>query len=95
MKTNILKLKEDIKALSAEQKVLKVQRKTTKETYNPKARYKHSTNRWDIFHMLIVYAKLRGREDRMRLKEDTIISKSYVDKLLIKYSEEVIRVDQK
>ena len=87
-------LKEEIKKLSAEQTNLKQQRKTIhlkgQRTIEPyKANEKHTLNRWEIFHLLLAYAKLRNREDRMKLKEGTKFNVFKVQDLVKKYGMDV------
>lgn len=68
MTAKILKLKEEIKALAAEQKEMKAQRKTINfkgvRAYDPsRATYFVFDTRIDLNCMYAAYARLRGRED--------------------------------
>lgn len=94
MKRNIIKLKEDIKLLSSKQKVLKNQRKTVnlkgERIIDPyKALWEHISNRSDLFHMYIAYAKLRNRFERMKIKEGTPINEKEVNKYIENYGETI------
>jgi hypothetical protein len=90
---SILKMKEAIKTLAAEQKSLKPQRKTVhfkgERTVSPSdATWKHQSNRWDIRHMLYAYAKMRGRDPMLGLtkkKDSTYISDIKIDQILKAY----------
>lgn len=91
-----MKIKEEIKKLSAEQVINKQQRKTVKlvgeRTIEPyKALIQHKRNRYELFHLYLAYAKIRNREDRIKLKEGTDVNKTYVDKLVQQYGAEDVR----
>lgn len=62
-----MNLKQDIKELAAEQKILKNERKTVNRvgpetSWTPwQAAGKHLENRWMLRHMHIIYGELRGK----------------------------------
>jgi hypothetical protein len=91
-KKKILELKEEIKKLSKEQRYLKSQRKTVnlkgERTINPMdAQFKVQMNKYNLRHLYLVYAKLRGKDIK-------IVERSYknppntytLEKLIQKYS---------
>jgi hypothetical protein len=98
MKANILALKNNIKSLVEEQKVMKLNRKTVHlpegfvRTTDPcSATWKHEANRYELRVKYLVYAYLRGKDEAFMKEIDkdwNSIFGSYVfEKYLNEYDE--------
>ena len=95
MRDHILKLKNDIKELSNEQRELKLQRKTVnftgvRTTSAASAQYTHQMNRIKLRYMYLVYGLLRGRTpDQIEPNRKTEIDPRILDYWMKKYSPEI------
>jgi hypothetical protein len=90
---NYSKIKEKIKVLSKEQRVLKNQRKTIhligERTMEPwQAYFRHQSNRSELRELYIAYGIIKGRNtEELIAQYKTSINMDKVNKLVIEYSE--------
>ena len=87
-------LKSAIKSLSAKQRATKEQRKTVKfngeRSLTPKqAQLLALSQKWELKHMYIAYAQLRGKSIETVIGPDTGYSVNKVNELVEKYGEAV------
>tara|TARA_R100001086_G_scaffold218027_1_gene134543 strand:+ start:166 stop:840 length:675 start_codon:yes stop_codon:yes gene_type:complete len=100
MTKSIIDLKSDIKVISAQQKILKDQRKVQHNklprTIEPwQARWDHMNNRWRLRHMFYVYAELQGKDPNIAFaskKDDWDFDPKFLNGLRFEYGNEVVRV---
>lgn len=91
MKEIIQKMKEDIKAMASQQKVLKANRKTEHikvERTVPawEATYKARSNKYQLRHMYLAYAILRGQDlNKVETNSKEPYNESYVNRLVTQY----------
>jgi hypothetical protein len=87
-------MKAHIKTLVAEQKSLKLQRKTTKFTGTREmepyqAVYQHAENRFELRHLYLAYGIMRGRSvEQIESKSKTPYNEKTLEKILKTYDHE-------